>query len=185
MLRTARLIVLAVLSGGIFAVPCGIYAQSAPRTVSGTVTDAATGEPLIGATVQVKGVTIGTTTDLNGMFSINLPANRKTLLFSYVGYEAQEIAVGRENYLNVALKQDANALDEVVVVGYGQQKKGMLVSSVPVYCFDGFCEGAGFIGHVAVVGIEPHLGVRNLHDDRDRRFFPCGCECGRQTAKSC
>ena len=46
---------LAVLSGGIFAVPCGIYAQSAPRTVSGTVTDAATGEPLIGATVQVKG----------------------------------------------------------------------------------------------------------------------------------
>lgn len=61
MLRTARLIVLAVLSGGIFAVPCGIYAQSAPRTVSGTVTDAATGEPLIGATVQVKGVTIGTT----------------------------------------------------------------------------------------------------------------------------
>ena len=130
MLRTARLIVLAVLSGGIFAVPCGIYAQSAPRTVSGTVTDAATGEPLIGATVQVKGVTIGTTTDLNGMFSINLPANRKTLLFSYVGYEAQEIAVGRENYLNVALKQDANALDEVVVVGYGQQKKGMLVSSV-------------------------------------------------------
>ena len=130
MLRTARLIMLAVLSGGIFAVPCGIYAQSAPRTVSGTVTDAATGEPLIGATVQVKGVTIGTTTDLNGMFSINLPANRKTLLFSYVGYEAQEIAVGRENYLNVALKQDANALDEVVVVGYGQQKKGMLVSSV-------------------------------------------------------
>ena len=126
MLRTARLIMLAVLSGGIFAVPCGIYAQSAPRTVSGTVTDAATGEPLIGATVQVKGVTIGTTTDLNGMFSINLPANRKTLLFSYVGYEAQEIAVGRENYLNVALKQDANALDEVVVVGYGQQKKGML-----------------------------------------------------------
>ena len=107
---------LAVLSGGIFAVPCGIYAQSAPRTVSGTVTDAATGEPLIGATVQVKGVTIGTTTDLNGMSSINLPANRKTLLFSYVGYEAQEIAVGRENYLNVALKQDANALDEVVVV---------------------------------------------------------------------
>ena len=82
--------------------------------------------PVIGATVQVKGVTIGTTTDLNGMFSINLPANRKTLLFSYVGYEAQEIAVGRENYLNVALKQDANALDEVVVVGYGQQKKGML-----------------------------------------------------------
>ena len=60
-------------------------------------TDAATGEPLIGATVQVKGVTIGTTTELNGMFSINLPANRKTLLFSYVGYEAQEIAVGREN----------------------------------------------------------------------------------------
>ena len=56
------------------------------------------------------------------MFSINLPANRKTLLFSYVGYEAQEIAVGRENYLNVALKQDANALDEVVVVGYGLQK---------------------------------------------------------------
>ena len=59
------------------------------------------------------------------------------------------------------------------------------IGAEPVYCFDGFCEGAGFIGHVAVVGIEPHLGVRNLHDDRDRRFFPCGCECGRQTAKSC
>ena len=91
MLRTARLIMLAVLSGGIFAVPCGIYAQSAPRTVSGTVTDAATGEPLIGATVQVKGVTIGTTTDLNGMFSINLPANRKTLLSPMSGMKPRRL----------------------------------------------------------------------------------------------
>ena len=76
MLRTARLIMLAVLSGGIFAVPCGIYAQSAPRTVSGTVTDAATGEPLIGVTVMDKGTMKGAATDVDGKYEIEFRSDR-------------------------------------------------------------------------------------------------------------
>lgn len=131
-LRRIRLIGMFLLSGAACFRPCDLSAQpTLPRTVSGVVTDAATGDPLIGATVQVKGTTVGTSTDLNGAFTINLPTDRRTLLFSYVGYQTQELSVSRsETSLHVALQGDANALDEVVVVGYGQQKKGMLVSSV-------------------------------------------------------
>ena len=131
-LRRIRLGGMFLLSGAAFCLPCSLWAQStSSRSISGVVTDAATGDPLIGATVQVKGTTVGTSTDLNGAFAINLPTDRRTLIFSYVGYQSQELSINRgETSLHVALQGDANALDEVVVVGYGQQKKGMLVSSV-------------------------------------------------------
>ncbi len=87
---------------------------------------------MIGATVQVKGVTIGATTDLNGSFTINLPAGKNTLIFSYVGYNPKEVVVGKELQLTVTLQEESNKLDDVVVVGYGQQKKGHLVSSIQV-----------------------------------------------------
>ena len=90
--------------------------------VSGTVVDA-TGETVIGASVMVKGTSNGTITDLNGNYTIdNVPQNA-TLVFSYVGYRTQNIAVAGKNQINVTLEEDKQMLDEVVVVGYGVQRK--------------------------------------------------------------
>ena len=90
--------------------------------VTGSVTDSK-GEPLIGVTTIVKGTTTGTVTDVDGKFSLSkVPANG-TLVFSFVGMQSQEIAVGGKTIINVTLKEDAIALDEVVAVGYGTMKK--------------------------------------------------------------
>ena len=90
--------------------------------VSGTVVDA-TGETIIGASVVVKGTSTGTATDLNGQFTLeNVPQNA-TLVFSYVGYRTQNIAVAGKSQMTVTLEEDKQLLDEVVVVGYGVQRK--------------------------------------------------------------
>lgn len=97
----------------------GAFAQ---RTVSGTVTDAA-GEAVIGASVMVKGTSMGTVTDFDGKFTIqNVPAG-SSLSVSYVGYRTQTIAVDGKGYIQVTLEEDRQLLDEVVVVGYGTMKK--------------------------------------------------------------
>ena len=90
------------------------------KLVKGTVVDK-NGEPVIGANVIVKGTTNGTITDIDGNFSLEAPGNAK-LVVSYIGYEAQEIAVGNQTKLKVMLKDDSQALDEVLVVAYGTQK---------------------------------------------------------------
>ena len=96
------------------------YAQNI--TVKGTVTDAADNSPLIGAGVQVKGSTQGTTTDVDGNFEINCSQNA-TLVVSYVGYETLEIAVNGKAVVNVKLKADSEMLEDVIVLGYGSAKK--------------------------------------------------------------
>ena len=99
--------------------------------VSGQVVDA-DGEPLIGATVRVKGSDVGVITDLDGNFQVDAPANA-TLLISYVGYKDREIAVnGRAVIETIQLESDANLLEQVVVVGYGVQKKADLTGSVAI-----------------------------------------------------
>ena len=109
------------------SVPAAIVQQA--KKVSGTVVDAA-GEPIIGATIKEKGKTNnGVITDLNGKFSISIPAGA-TITVSYIGYVTQEIKVGNQTSLNITLKDDAQALDEVVVVGYGSQKKANLTGAV-------------------------------------------------------
>ena len=96
-----------------------VWAQG---NVSGKVVDA-TGEPVIGASVMVKGSTIGAITDLDGNFSIpNAPRNA-TLEISYVGFKTQTIPVGGKNAISVTMQEDRQMLDDVVVVGYGVQKK--------------------------------------------------------------
>lgn len=97
--------------------------------VSGKVTDAATGETLIGVTVQVKGTTTGVTTDAVGAYAINAPATG-TLVFTYLGYVRQEIAVNNRKTINVQLKASSEMLEQVVVVGYGTQKKTDVTGSV-------------------------------------------------------
>ena len=110
-----------------------VYAQT--MTVTGTVTDAMN-EPLIGVNVQVKGTTIGAITDIDGRYSLSVPGAQSVLVFSYVGYLPQEITVGNQRDLNVVMREDTQSLEEVVVVGYGVQKKVNLTGSVSSVNFD-------------------------------------------------
>ena len=119
--------------GGLIVCPVPAMASVAQQTikVSGQVVDQ-DGEPLIGATVKVKGSQTGVVTDYDGNFSLDAPANA-TLVVSYVGYKDREIAVrGRAIIEQIQLEADAQVLDQVVVVGYGTQKKADLTGSVSV-----------------------------------------------------
>lgn len=100
-------------------------------TITGTVTDAAAGTPIPGANVIVKGTTNGAVTDFDGNFSIDA-SSEDVLVFSYVGFRSQEIIVGGQSTIDVTLVEDVSTLDEVVVVGYGTQKKSDLTGSVAV-----------------------------------------------------
>ena len=91
------------------------------KVMNGVVVDA-TGMPVIGANVMEKGTTNGTITDMDGKFSLEVDKDA-TLIFSYIGFADQEIKVGNQTRLSITLKEDAEALDEVVVVGFGTQKK--------------------------------------------------------------
>lgn len=90
--------------------------------ISGTVTDE-TGEPMPGVNVVLKGTTAGVVTDINGRYSITVPDRDAVLIFSFMGYLTQEITVGDQRVITVTLPEDAKELEEVVVVGYGVQKK--------------------------------------------------------------
>ena len=103
-----------------------VYAQS--FTVTGTVADSQGGVP--GVNVKVKGSTTGTITDMDGKFTLNVPSSKSVLVISYIGYTTQEIPVNNQKILNINLKEDTKVLDEVVVVGYGVQKKSHLTGSV-------------------------------------------------------
>lgn len=85
------------------------------KVISGIITDAETGEPLIGATVQVKGTTIGTVTNANGSFSFEVPDNTETLMISYLGYSTKEISLNSQTVVNILLNKNLTELDEVVV----------------------------------------------------------------------
>lgn len=99
--------------------------------VKGKVSSKATGEPLSGATVSVKGTTIATSTDAAGNFQINPPNRNAVLVFSYVGMAKQELAIPESNTLNVQLEdQVGTGLDEVVVVGYGTQRKSVVTGAI-------------------------------------------------------
>ena len=109
------------------AVGSKLYAQSNTIAVKGKVM--ADGEPVIGATVLVKGVSTGTATDMDGNFSLNV-ASKAVLVVSSIGYETQEVPVNGRTLINVVLKSDVVALKDVVVVGYGVQKKVNLTGAV-------------------------------------------------------
>lgn len=98
--------------------------------LTGQVTDADTGEPLVGVTVFLIGTNTGTTTDENGEFSLTVPDDAETLAFSYVGYERQEIAINGQTEFNIELESDVAMLDDVVVVGYGTQQRAEVTGSV-------------------------------------------------------
>ena len=105
--------------------------QNHKITVSGTVLDKTTNDPLIGVSVFVKGVAnAGTITDMDGKFTLKLPYAEAPLVFSYLGYQPQEIVPGAKKELTVLLQEDTKALQEVVVVGYTKQRKETMIGSV-------------------------------------------------------
>ena len=98
------------------------------RQITGTVFDKS-GEPLIGATVQEKASGNGTITNVDGKFSLSVPSDG-TIVVSYIGYQTQQVAINDKNDLVIVLDDDAAKLDEVVVVGYGAQKKESVVGAI-------------------------------------------------------
>lgn len=105
-----------------------VFAQE--KEVTGTVTEVATGQPLPGVNITVQGTMTGTTTDIDGNYEITVPGPDAVLVFSFVGYRQQEVQVGDQTTIDVQLEEAVEALDEVVVVGYGTQRRGEITGSV-------------------------------------------------------
>ncbi|WP_165020671.1 SusC/RagA family TonB-linked outer membrane protein [Dysgonomonas sp. ZJ279] len=111
----------------------GVYEdmQQQTKTVVGTVSDEI-GEPLYGVSVRVKGTTVGTITDLDGKFTLQVPTGNSVLQFSYISYLSQEVNVANQTNVTIVLKEDSQMLDDIVVVGYGVQRKSDVVGSIGV-----------------------------------------------------
>jgi TonB-linked SusC/RagA family outer membrane protein len=103
--------------------------QQTGRIITGTVTDAE-GEPLPGVNVVVKGTSIGMITDVNGRYSINVPDENAELQFSFMGFATREFVVGTQRTINVEMQEDISELDEVIVIGYGTQRRRDVTGSV-------------------------------------------------------
>ena len=134
----------------LFLVNAMAFAQG--RVVTGTVTSLEDGMGVPGATVLVKGTTIGTATDIDGKYSINIPAGSNVLVFTFVGLTSQEVNIGNRSTINVALESDVTALSEVIVTGYGTQPKrevtgavssvkGDAIQNLPLQSFDRALQG--------------------------------------------
>jgi TonB-linked SusC/RagA family outer membrane protein len=120
----------------------GISVSAQDRTVTGKVTDAKDGSPLVAASVTVKGSTKGTTTAANGTFSIKVPSNETTLVVSLLNYATKEIQIDGKSSVTVALTQTTDQLNDVVVIGYGSVRKKDLTGSVSTVTSKDFNTGA-------------------------------------------
>src|SRR4030095_13980290 len=99
------------------------------RTIKGKVTDSSNA-PLSNVSVQVKGTNTGTTTDLNGSFTLSVPSSASVLVFTFTGMQREEVTVGEQGSINVQLKAATGTLNEVVVIGYGTVRKSDLTGAV-------------------------------------------------------
>src|SRR5690625_18168 len=113
-----------------------LAANEVQATVSGRVTDAVSGEPLVGVTVIVEGTQTGTTTDMDGFYELNVPEGSESIAFSYVGYARQVVDFTGQNEINVELSADIAMLDDLVVVGYGVQRRSDITGSVGIATAD-------------------------------------------------
>ncbi|AGA78662.1 SusC/RagA family TonB-linked outer membrane protein [Echinicola vietnamensis] len=117
--------------GLVFLLGIGLSISSfAQEVITGTVIDSGEGEPIPGASVLLKGTTTGTTTDFDGNFSISVPDGEAILVFSFIGYEKQEITVGNRSKIDVELVSSLTDLESVVVVGYGTMKKSDVTGAI-------------------------------------------------------
>lgn len=116
-------------------------ANAQGREVTGTVLDASFGDPLPGVTVLVKGTTRGTTTDLDGRYTISVQPGDEVLVFSFVGFSPREVMIGNQSTINVDLDEDVQSLQEAVVIGYGTQDKKEITSAVASVSSEQFNRG--------------------------------------------
>lgn len=141
----------------LFCCFCENLSAQSLREINGTVTDAS-GEPLIGVSVLVKETSNGTITDINGKFNVNA-AIGATLQVSYVGYTTQDVKIASASPLHIVLKEDTKHLEEVVVVGYGTQKKVNLTGSVSSITADELANKPVMSTAQALAGLAPGLSV--------------------------
>ncbi|MEQ8474037.1 MAG: TonB-dependent receptor [Marinoscillum sp.] len=143
----------------------GISPLFAQQTVRGTVTSDDDGTGLPGVSVVVKGTTNGAITDMDGNYSINVPTDNQILVYSFVGFKAQEIDVAGRSTVDVSLSEDLQQLEEVVVVGYGTQKKSDITGAVAIYGAENLKErpvqriDQAMVGQMAGVRVVQSSGV--------------------------
>jgi hypothetical protein len=113
-----------------FLILVALLANSQTRTITGKVMDATGNQSLEGVTVQAKGTQAATVTGSDGTFSINVPAGARALIFTFVGFQEQEVAIGNSNTLTVTLTPGGQSLQDVVVIGYGTARKSDLTGAV-------------------------------------------------------
>jgi len=142
---------------------CSFSFARGQNGVSGVVRDSHN-ETIIGASVMVKGSTVGTITDINGKFTVNA-SSKSTLVISYIGYVTQEIQVGSKRNFEITLAEDNKTLSEVVVIGYGTQRKGDLTSSVGSVKKEDFIQGAVKDAGQLIQGKVAGLTITNTSGD--------------------
>lgn len=156
--RVLRIMVFFFLAG-LVMVPAGVYAQQ--KSVSGSVKDKS-GQSLPGVTIVAKGTTVGTITDMDGKFTLPIPAGTQTLVFSFVGMATLETPVGNQSVFNVVLRDENIGLEEVVVVGYGTQKKANLTGAVDQVTSEVFENRAITNVTQGLKGVMPNLNIKLL-----------------------
>ena len=135
---------------------------NAAHEVSGTITSSDDGEPLPGVNIMVKGTSIGTITNVQGRYSLEMPDPNGTLVVSFIGYESQEIPVSGRTVIDVELATDIEQLKEVVVVGYGTQKKESLTGAIATVETADVTRRPVANSNLALQGVAPGLTVQDV-----------------------
>lgn len=135
------------------------------RTVQGYVYDSMDDSSLPGVSVVIKGTTFGTITDINGFYSINVPSGHNTLIFSFLGYKTEEVEIGYRNRIDITMNGDICALQEVVVVGYGIQKKQSMTGSISTMHMESeglFGQLSGVAAGISISGAPNQINIRGM-----------------------
>lgn len=135
------------------------------QKVSGAITDATSGEPLPGVNVMVEGTTLGVVSDVDGRYSIEVPSGSVALIFSYVGYNTEKVVLDNRSVVNVTLLPDIKKLDEVVVIGYGTQRKGDVSSAIATVKAKDFTVGPSRDASELIKGKVAGLSITNGSGD--------------------
>lgn len=152
-------IALLILGMQAFAGGTTIPPAAQQLTVSGTITDSETGEPMPGVNIVVKGTNIGSISDISGKYSLSSINGNATVVFSFIGYVTQEIPLNNRTTVDVRLVSEIKGLEEVVVVGYGTQKKVNLTGSVSSISSDVLENRPVPNVGTALLGVSPNLNI--------------------------
>lgn len=140
-IKIVKVTFIQLLALSIFSIASAANPESMQHQVTGTVTDE-NGKSLPGVGIKFKNGVASTTTDVNGKYSINIPDGKGTLIFTYIGYAVQEVAVNNRTLITIKLLPEATSLNDVVVVGYGTQKRERVTSAIASIKSENFVKGS-------------------------------------------